>query len=285
MSCTIHDLLIAGPQKDEDIAIKGIDRKPLSNGRLRGQVRGVVARLNALGYGRNDRIVLCLPNGPEMAVAFLAVAAGFTCLPASPEMTPDEFDRGFSGLPPPGLDRREGDPAGDRPGRPGTGHRGAGAASAAGGGSRALRPSPGGRAIAGRRHLRDGGGRRTDHFNFREHGYTQDRATDAKQPVPQRLELYRRLRADRRGPQPERSAPALRPGPVHINAVFSDRRRLRRLHPRARREPRSRLVQRVPADHVHSGAGSARPDPAAGHRRKQKARLPAPGNPLGRSPP
>ena len=36
----------------------------------------VIATLNALGVGRQDRVAIVLPNGPEMAVAFLAVACG-----------------------------------------------------------------------------------------------------------------------------------------------------------------------------------------------------------------
>jgi acyl-coenzyme A synthetase/AMP-(fatty) acid ligase len=30
-------------------------------------------RLNSLGVGRGDRVAVVLPNGPEMALAFLAV--------------------------------------------------------------------------------------------------------------------------------------------------------------------------------------------------------------------
>ena len=42
--------------------------------------------------GRNDRVALVLPNGPEMAVAFLAVAAGATCAPLNPAYSANEFD-------------------------------------------------------------------------------------------------------------------------------------------------------------------------------------------------
>ena len=35
--------------------------------------------LNTMGLGRNDRIGIVLPNGPEMAVAFLAIACSNQC--------------------------------------------------------------------------------------------------------------------------------------------------------------------------------------------------------------
>ena len=51
-----------------------------------------------LGLGRHDRIAVVLPNGPEMAVAFLAVAAGATCVPLNPACGMSEFDLYFTGL-------------------------------------------------------------------------------------------------------------------------------------------------------------------------------------------
>ena len=52
----------------------------------------MVQTLHAMGLGRNDRVALVLPNGPEMAVAFLAVAASATCAPLNPAYSADEFD-------------------------------------------------------------------------------------------------------------------------------------------------------------------------------------------------
>ncbi|OAD20909.1 AMP-dependent synthetase and ligase, partial [Candidatus Thiomargarita nelsonii] len=54
--------------------------------------------LNTLGVGRNDRIAIVLPNCPEMAVAFLAVAAGATAAPLNPAYRADEFDFYLSDL-------------------------------------------------------------------------------------------------------------------------------------------------------------------------------------------
>lgn len=56
------------------------------------QVEEVRASLNSMGIGRNDRVVLALNNGPEMAVAFLATAACATCVPLNPGYRADEFE-------------------------------------------------------------------------------------------------------------------------------------------------------------------------------------------------
>jgi amino acid adenylation domain-containing protein/non-ribosomal peptide synthase protein (TIGR01720 family) len=45
-----------------------------------------------MGLGCHDRVALVLPNGPEMAVACLAVAAGAACAPLNPAYSADEFD-------------------------------------------------------------------------------------------------------------------------------------------------------------------------------------------------
>ena len=65
-------------------------RAPLTYGRLYRHIDDVVQTLHAMGVGRHDRVALVLPNGPEMAVAFLAVA-GATCAPLNPAYSADEF--------------------------------------------------------------------------------------------------------------------------------------------------------------------------------------------------
>ena len=45
-----------------------------------------------MGIRRNDRIALVLPNGPEMAVACIAVAACATSAPLNPAYRASEFD-------------------------------------------------------------------------------------------------------------------------------------------------------------------------------------------------
>jgi len=63
----------------------------LTHGRLRKLVAGTVEALNAAGVGRGDRVAIVLPNGPEMATAFLGVAAGATAAPLNPAYTEAEF--------------------------------------------------------------------------------------------------------------------------------------------------------------------------------------------------
>jgi amino acid adenylation domain-containing protein/non-ribosomal peptide synthase protein (TIGR01720 family) len=67
-------------------------RIPLTYGRLHRHIDDVVQRLRALGVGCKDRVALVLPTGPEMAVAFLAVAVGATCAPLNPASSTDELD-------------------------------------------------------------------------------------------------------------------------------------------------------------------------------------------------
>ena len=74
------------------IAICAPGREPLTYARLAVQVSTVVKTLNANGVGRHDRVAIVLPNGPEMAVTFLAVAAGATSAPLNPAYRAKEFD-------------------------------------------------------------------------------------------------------------------------------------------------------------------------------------------------
>ena len=59
-------------------------RAPLSYPDLLAQVRYTVGALNRRGVGRNDRVAIVLPNGPEMATAFVGIASGATAAPLNP---------------------------------------------------------------------------------------------------------------------------------------------------------------------------------------------------------
>jgi len=86
---TIAALLEAGD--DSAPAILAPDREPLDHAGLRAHMRATVERLNALGIGRNDRVAIVLPNGPEMAAAFVCIGAGATTAPLNPAYRQDEF--------------------------------------------------------------------------------------------------------------------------------------------------------------------------------------------------
>ena len=73
-------------------AILAPARPPLSFDALRKLASDTIARLNALGIGRNDRVAIVLPNGPEMAAAFIAIAAGATTAPLNPVYRAEEFE-------------------------------------------------------------------------------------------------------------------------------------------------------------------------------------------------
>ena len=45
-----------------------------------------------LGVGRGDRVAIVLPNGPEMASAFISLAAGVTTAPLNPGYRRKEYD-------------------------------------------------------------------------------------------------------------------------------------------------------------------------------------------------
>jgi acyl-coenzyme A synthetase/AMP-(fatty) acid ligase len=62
------------------------------------QTRDVVRGLRSLGLGRTDRVAMVLPEGPEAAVAMVAVAAGAVCVPLNPGFTDDEYQRYFGEL-------------------------------------------------------------------------------------------------------------------------------------------------------------------------------------------
>lgn len=96
---SIYRMLEAWAERSpEAIAIAAPGRSPLTYGRLHNQVEYAVKTLNASGVGRNDCVALMLPNGPEMAVAFLGVAAGATCAPLNPTYRTNEFDSYLSDL-------------------------------------------------------------------------------------------------------------------------------------------------------------------------------------------
>ena len=74
------------------IAISAPDRPDLTFAGLRTQVARTAETLNRFGLGRGDRIAIVLPNGPEMAVTFLASAGDATAAPLNPAYRSDEFD-------------------------------------------------------------------------------------------------------------------------------------------------------------------------------------------------
>jgi acyl-CoA synthetase (AMP-forming)/AMP-acid ligase II len=96
MPDTLTDLLARGAAEATAIAAPG--RPPLSHGALRGLIARTLAALNASGIGRNDRVGIVLPNGPEMATCFMACASGVASAPLNPAYRADEFEFYLSDL-------------------------------------------------------------------------------------------------------------------------------------------------------------------------------------------
>jgi acyl-CoA synthetase (AMP-forming)/AMP-acid ligase II len=93
---TIHELLADKPAGA--VAFVGSGCPSLTYGGLREHLQRTVASLNRLGIGRNDRVAIVLPNGTEMASAFVAIAAGATSAPLNPAYRADEFEFYLSDL-------------------------------------------------------------------------------------------------------------------------------------------------------------------------------------------
>jgi acyl-CoA synthetase (AMP-forming)/AMP-acid ligase II len=90
MTDTIHELIKNTPPAATALSAPG--RADLTYGGLLDQAQAVVQTLNARGIGRGDRVAIVLPNGPEMASAFLGVGAGTATAPLNPAYRADEFD-------------------------------------------------------------------------------------------------------------------------------------------------------------------------------------------------
>jgi oxalate---CoA ligase len=86
---TVLDLLNTG--RDQDNAIGAPGRKSQTFQGLRALARRTIDVLNAVGIVRGDRVAIVLPNGPEAASCFVAVACGATAAPLNPAYKADEF--------------------------------------------------------------------------------------------------------------------------------------------------------------------------------------------------
>jgi acyl-CoA synthetase (AMP-forming)/AMP-acid ligase II len=85
------------------LAILAPGRAPLTYTRLYQHIDKVGHTLGSMGLGRHDRVAVALPNGPDLAVAVLAVAANATCAPMNPAFGAKELDRYFTDLRPRAL--------------------------------------------------------------------------------------------------------------------------------------------------------------------------------------
>ncbi|MGH8678444.1 MAG: acyl--CoA ligase [Burkholderiales bacterium] len=93
---TVLELLDAGAPGAAALSAPG--GKPLNYQALRTVARETLGALNAKGISRNDRVAIVLDNGPEMAAAFVCVAAGASAAPLNPGYRAEEFEFYLSDL-------------------------------------------------------------------------------------------------------------------------------------------------------------------------------------------
>ena len=99
MTDNLYDLLVSCADTfPESVAISAPERKGLTYRQLLATIQNAANTFRALGIGRNNRIAIVLPNGPEMAAAFLAVTACATSAPLNPFYRAEEFDFYLSDL-------------------------------------------------------------------------------------------------------------------------------------------------------------------------------------------
>jgi len=87
---TVSVLLKKGAEDAQAIGAPG--RPWLTHGGLRALTERTVAALNGMGIGRNDRVALVTPNGPEAATSFVSIACGATTAPLNPAYKADEVE-------------------------------------------------------------------------------------------------------------------------------------------------------------------------------------------------
>jgi oxalate---CoA ligase len=91
-------LALVQAQPAERPAVGGIGRVPMSYGELAGFITRTVRDLRQAGIANGDRICVVLRNGPELATAFLSIAAAASVAPLNPAFREDEFETYLSDL-------------------------------------------------------------------------------------------------------------------------------------------------------------------------------------------
>ena len=88
----IFELVMPSEQQNQERqAILAPGQQPLTYRELKTQVLDTAGALSGFGIRRGDRVSLVMPNGPEMATAFLAVTAIAACAPLNPAYSFEEF--------------------------------------------------------------------------------------------------------------------------------------------------------------------------------------------------
>lgn len=89
MAQTIRELI--QPHPDDAPVFGSPERDWMTYGDLRSQTGLITNSLRGCGIGAQDRVAIVLPNGPEMAAAFICIAQCATTAPLNPAYQEDEF--------------------------------------------------------------------------------------------------------------------------------------------------------------------------------------------------
>lgn len=104
VSVSLWQLLLHRAEDAPDgFAILAPGRPAMTNRDLLSQAARVGEALRSYGIGSGDSVAVALPNGPEMATAFLAVAAHAICAPLNPGYRQAEFEYHLADLRPKAL--------------------------------------------------------------------------------------------------------------------------------------------------------------------------------------
>lgn len=96
---TVRDLVERNSSARPDSpAVGAPGRTDLTYTGLLSHVDRTTKALRSFGIGRNDSVAVVLPNGPEMATAFLSISSAATCAPLNPGYRVREYDFYLSDL-------------------------------------------------------------------------------------------------------------------------------------------------------------------------------------------
>jgi oxalate---CoA ligase len=99
IATTLVDVVRDHAQRTPDaLAILAPGRPPLDYRGLSHALDATIERLAAAGFGRGDRVALALPDGPELAVALMAVSGCATCVPLNSTLDETSYRVAFSRL-------------------------------------------------------------------------------------------------------------------------------------------------------------------------------------------
>ncbi len=96
---TLHDMIaVHAAQSPSATALTAPAGVPLSYAGLQQLIANTASALNGMGIGRGDRVGIVLPNCPEFASAFVAVASACTAAPLNMAYRAEEFEFYLSDL-------------------------------------------------------------------------------------------------------------------------------------------------------------------------------------------